>query len=568
MNFVGIRFAKIKSEIETFLTSEYNKASILYSDASPYGQILTVLENLHQLSFLYLKNTIMQLDLSEPNSQNERVIRNAAILAGHIPGRAISATGTLRFTIKPSVDLEKEIPGSRVTFNNKLLIKNKTNGLEYSLNIGTDKVTHKITQNYQFFIPIIQGAWKTYSQTGVGLPLQTFQINEAGRKDIENFNIEVSVNGEMWVIKRHMWDMIPDEKSVVVRTGFDANLSVIFGNGSFGMMPPLGSLIEIRYLATDGSNGNIFRRTQNDWTFVYDVTDGNGMVIDVTKLFDIGIYTDISFGADKEDLQFTKAILPIVTNNAVLALPQHYTYEIKKLGVFSHVNAYENSGTIFISATPNINLFKNQSSNYFTIDKGAFVLDSYEKSKIDKYLRSGGTIQLTKKYKIVNPILSYYAINVFVIPYSDATDESVTSQILDAISNYFLNLTRVDRIPKLDIIKVLSQINDIHSVDIQFVCKKNEDYHKENLQNLQNQLNKFATTTTVNSPVNYTPTTVLGLDPTMGDILFEANELPMIRGDWYDRNSLYYSDDIDSNGLKAVNIIKKGIVDVKNKKGV
>ena len=568
MNFVGIRFAKIKEEIETFLTSEYNKASILYSDASPYGQILTILENLHQLSFLYLKNAITQFDISDANSSNDRVIRNAAIFAGHIPGRAISSTGTLKFTLKPSVDLENEISGSRVTFNNKLLIKNKTNGLEYSLNLGSEKITHKITQNYQFFTSIIQGAWKAVNFTGAGIALQTFQINEPGRKDIENFNVQISVNGELWTIKRHMWDMIPDEKSVVARTGFNGSLDVIFGNGAFGMIPPLGSTILVEFLLSDGSLGNIFRRTPNDWTFIHDVTDGAGMSIDVTKLFDISIYTDISFGADKESLQFTRSILPIVTNNAVMALPQHYSYEIKKLGVFSHVNAYENSGTIFISVTPNINLFKNQGSNYFTIDKGAFVLDNYEKSKIDKYLRTGGTIQLTKKYKIVNPELSYYAVNVFVIPYSDATDESVNGQILDAISSYFLSLNRVDRIPKLDIIKVLSEITDIHSVDIQFVCKKNEDYHKENIQDLQNQVNMYATTNMVNTPVNYTPTTVLGLDPTLGDIIFEPNELPMIRGGWSDRNSLYYSDDIDSNGLKAVNIIKKGVVDVKNKKGI
>jgi hypothetical protein len=568
MNFSAIKFSSIKKEIEDFLTTEYNKAGILYSDASPYGQILSIIENLQQLSFLYLKNAINQFDISLPNSQNERIIRNAAIFAGHIPGRSISATGTLKFNIKPSVDLEKEIPGSKVTFFNKLLIKNKTNGLNYSLSLGNEKITHKINQNYQFYASVIQGVWKTKTYTGSGTGLQTFQLSEVGQKDIENFNVEISVNGEIWTMKRHMWDMIPDEKAVVARTGFNGSLDIIFGNGSFGMIPSLGSSISVNYLISDGSNGNIFRRTKNDWTFVDDVLDGNGQTLDVTKVFDISIYTDVNFGADKEDLQFTKAILPIVTNNAVMALPQHYSYEIKKLGVFSHVNAYENSGTIFVSVTPNVNLFKNQSSNYFTIDKGAFVLDNYEKSKIDKYLRSSGTIQLTRKYKIVNPKLSYYSINVFVIPYSDATDESVNAQILDVISNYFLNLTRIDRIPKVDIIKALSAIKDIHSVDIQFVSKKNEDYHKENIQNLQNQVNMYASTSVVNAPVNYTPTTILGLDATLGDILFESDELPLIRGGWSDRNSTYYSDDIESNGLKAVNIIKKGVVDVKNKTGL
>ena len=58
MNFTSIRFSDIKGQIEDFLKSEYNKAGILFSSASPYGQILSVLENLHQLSFLYLKNSI------------------------------------------------------------------------------------------------------------------------------------------------------------------------------------------------------------------------------------------------------------------------------------------------------------------------------------------------------------------------------------------------------------------------------------------------------------------------------------------------------------------------------
>ena len=56
MNFVTITFQNIKSEIESFLKNEHNKGNILFSPASPYGQILSVIENLHQLSFLYLKS--------------------------------------------------------------------------------------------------------------------------------------------------------------------------------------------------------------------------------------------------------------------------------------------------------------------------------------------------------------------------------------------------------------------------------------------------------------------------------------------------------------------------------
>jgi hypothetical protein len=160
--------------------------------------------------------------------------------------------------------------------------------------------------------------------------------------------------------------------------------------------------------------------------------------------------------------------------------------------------------------------------------------------------------------------------------YSDATQDSVNSQILTSISSYFLDLTRIDRIPKLDILRILSNIRDIHSVDVQFICKKNEDYHRDGALSLEYASLKFDSSLyanpTATNPVtssNYDPTKVIGLDPVLGDLIFEASELPLIRGGWYDRNGVYYSDESPSQGegtsLKSVNIITKGVIDAKNR---
>lgn len=563
VKFSSISFTGIKEEIERFLKKEHNKAGVLFSPASPYGHILSVIQNLHQMSILYLKNAINQFNLSNPNSNNPRIIRNAAIYAGHIPGRSISSTGTIKLSLKSDINIDSDIPGGRITFRNKSLLKNTTNSLDYSLNLGTDTTTYKITPNFSFFLPIIQGKWKNKTFTSNGEKLQTISVSEIGSKDIENFNVEVIVNGELWSLKKHIWEMLPNEKACVVRTGFNNGIDIIFGNSGFGEVPRIGSPIEVNYLSTDGSNGNIFRRTRNDFKFIGDIIDGNGESIDPEQLFNVDIYTDINFGSDGESIEFTKNILPISSNNFVLGLPQQYAYQIKKLGVFSHVNAYEATGTIFIVATPNIRLFKNQNADYFTINLKAFELDRYEKSKIDKYLKTSGNIQLTKKYRIDSPKLSYYVMNVFVIPYSDVTQESVNNQILDKISEYFLDLKRTDRIPKLDIIKELSLIEDIHSVDIQFISKKNEDYHKEKLINLSNRNN--LKNSNLNRKPNYNPKEVIGIDPILGDIIFEPEELPIIRGGWSDRNNIYYSSDIDGNQMKSVNIINKGKVDSKNR---
>jgi len=552
MKFTELSFTKIKSQIEDFLKAEYGKANILFSKASPYGQILSVIENLHQLSMMYLKNILTSFDINSSSATNNRVVRNTAVYAGHNISRGISSSGTLKISVKKGAKIDA---GKVITLSNKMRLKNENNSLDYALHLGVDYINQTIGPNTEFYVNIIQGKWVLKTYTGTGESLQTLVINENGNNDIDNFNVQIIVNGEFWIVKKHLYDMIPDEKAAVVKTGFDGGIDVIFGNGSFGMIPPIGSVVEIYYLQTRGSVGNVYRKIGNksEWKFMDDIYyDDNGIpsILPTKDVFDIKTYTDINYGADAESIQFTRSILPISSNNYVLALPQQYAYHIKKLGVFSHVNAYEKNGTIFISVTPNINLFKSNSDTYFTIDKSAFILDSWEKYKIDQYLKGSGVIQLTKKYKIVSPTLSYYIINIFVIPYSDVVDESLNSQIIGIISNYFLSLDKVGRIAKIDLLKLISNLPDVHSVDLQFVSKKNEDYHKNGA---------------IEGSTDYSPNLVLGIDPILGDIIFESDELPVIRGGWSNRNYTPYSENMDDNGLKAVNIIKNGTVDAKKR---
>ena len=584
--FAGVAFTNIKDEIERYLKDEHNKASTLFSNASPYGQILSVVQNLHQLSMLYLKNTISQFDLSDVNSLNPRVIKNSAILAGHIPGRPISATGTIRLTPKTSINIDEEIANAQITFFNRASLKNSTNGLFYSLNLGVEVLTEKVVAGKPIKLPLIQGEWQSKGYTGNGKNMQTLNVGQISTRDVENFYVEVRVAGVIWTIKNHIYDLLPDEKACVVRTGYNGGIDVIFGNGGFGMVPKLAEPISINYLLSDGQIGNIYRRTPNDWKFIDEIVDANGNNIEISKVFDVDIHTDINFGADAESIEFTKSVLPIASNNFVLALPQHFVYHLKRLGVFTHVNAEEKQGTIFIYLTPNVKLFKRQEEDYFSIPiqvrttrngeeiySSAFDLDNYEKKKIIQYIKSGGNIMLTSNFKVESPKLSFYVMNVFVIRYSDATQDSVDSQIYSAISNYFLDLKRVDRIPKLDIIKELSKIKDIHSVDISFVSRKNEEYHRDGALSQEYSSIKFDSSqyTNISSGESsiYDPSKVIGVDPVMGDILYLANELPVIRGGWRDRNGVMYSDESPSKGegtsMKAVNVFTKGVVDSKNR---
>jgi hypothetical protein len=76
MTFTEITFTNIKNEVSAYLRDRHNKAAILFSPASPYGQILDVLQNLHQLSFLYLKNSINQFEFIEVINHNLSLTNN------------------------------------------------------------------------------------------------------------------------------------------------------------------------------------------------------------------------------------------------------------------------------------------------------------------------------------------------------------------------------------------------------------------------------------------------------------------------------------------------------------
>ena len=60
----------------------------------------------------------------------------------------------------------------------------------------------------------------------------------------------------------------------------------------------------------------------------------------------------------------------------------------------------------------------------------------------------------------------------------------------------------------------------------------------------QNKLNKYNSSYQNDisiSQINpeYIPTETKGLDNILGDIIFEPNEIHVIRGGWFDRNGIY-----------------------------
>ena len=606
IDFIELKYNGLSEQIKSWLQNQYSKSDVVFSEASPYGQILKVDKELFTHNIIYNKNSVNQIAIDY--ATDDRMITNLARISGHNPTRPISATGTISMRLKTGVDIESQIGGSKIKINNRTLLKNKSNSLYYNIVLGTDYAIYDITSDMTIQLNVIQGKYESQTFTGQGLKDQSFSVNVDGISNIENFNFSVFYNGILLSSKVGMYDMLPFEYAYFSRTGFLGGLDIYFGTGDFGFVPSIGSVIEIKYLLSDGKNGNILNNKINDFTFIDSIYDGNGDIISVDTLFDVTIENDITFGADKENKVFTKNAIPYVSRNFVLSTPDQFIYTLKKLNMFALINAYNtldenninNNSYIdqFITATfgqnvpdrekirenlknyfpniydnvvylyliPDVKNYFISDYNYFNIPFDAFYLDTNEKKKVMDYLRMMGTLSITTNVKIIDPIISRYVINIYVRRFNTDFEDNVRNKIIAVVSDYFINVTRYDRVVKAELIqKIKEQVTGVDSINLDFICKKNEDYHRDRKIAVINSSVSNTNDTTLlppPTPVNpdrYDPNKTLGLDAVQGDIMADKNEYAVLRGGWYDRNGIYYNDVPIINGLSTINIVWTGV---------
>ena len=495
-NRIELNYTNLTNQINSWLSSAYDKSSILFNSASPYGQILDVTKEIFLQNILYLKNFVKQLDIDQSNSI--RMIRNIARISGHNPSRAIASRGTLKFKLKQGINIDATISGQQVTIYDDTLLKNRSNGLYYSLKTGTSKNVYPLVPGCQFFVNIVQGRYETQNFTGDGTISQSFQVNVSNNSTIDNFDFQVYLNGINLQIRDHIYDMLDNEYACCAKTGFNGGLDIYFGNGTNGCIPSIGSVITVKYLLNNGLQGNILNNKVNDFTFVGDMYDDSGNIISATQFFDIFVETDIKFASDGESIEYTKSVIPYVSRNFVLATPAQFIYHLKKLNMFSKVNAFNtldmikididsdgnldqiNINEMYLYLIPRITDYFSTDVNYFNVPLDAFYLDSVEKQRIITYLKMQGIISITSSIKVIDPRRKFFVVNVFIRRYEDVSEDNIREQVVSTLSNYFSSYDRYDRVVKSDLItQIKTNVDGIDSINIEFVGKDNEDYHRD-----------------------------------------------------------------------------------------
>lgn len=537
LNRLSVFIEDLMTQTIDFLADRFKQSRGVFTAASPFGQILLVVENLTQLVFYYVEDAITELNINEATRLTS--VYSLATLSGHSPSRAVSSIGEI--SLSTNVDAV-DAPIDFVIIANQTRLTCLNNGLTYILDLPQDEVRFSYSgSDNGLKLAVRQGILETQTVVSKGSTLESFSVGSAQNSFIDNFYVNVYVNGEKWTKYESILDMPRGEKAYLAKTGITTGLDIFFGNNNFGLIPPRGAEIIIEYLVNEGVNGNL--RTDDPSQVKFEFIDTGfsilGEEIDLNEFITLTTTHPPFFGANAEDSRLTRLIAPRQSKSFALVNADHYEILLKKLKLFSVITVYLDeidNRILNLFLIPDIRKTFSTGQDYFNADLARFILTDYQKNELLKYIEKSGSKLISTDIQIIDPLPSNYVLNITIIAFDDVDTAIIKRDILNNLGTFFIQNTRRNRIPKSDLIKIVEEVNGVDSVAVTVVSKNNELAKIQNPNAADISIDEF------------------------NDIITKPNELPIIRGGFSDRNGNFYSEGISEDSLGCVNIQIRQIV--------
>jgi hypothetical protein len=538
------KISDLLSQTFDLIQARYGMSEQLFTVASVWGQIIFVLDNLSQFILFFIEDSITELNIN--TATRESSIYGLAALAGHNPTRSIAAKGEI-VTKWNGKGLE-DIGGGAVLIPNNSQVKCINNGKTYLLKLGQEYVRLNLDGTSTLSASVIEGVLNTNQYTGTGGKLQSYNISARGTSGIENFEVDVRVNGNTWKKYDSLYDIPRNARGYMVKSSLISGIDVFFGTVDFGFPPPSGAIIEVDYLECSGADGNLLLDDSSQALFKFDSdgTDIFGRSVTLSEVLQVNCTIAPQLGASQEPIDLTRLIAPKTSRSFVLANPTNYITFFEKFGQFSIIEAFttfddqylDDDNIIYLILVPDIQLTLKSNETYFDIPLSRFKLTNAQRDRIYQLLDESGQKIVTTVVKILDPVLTKYVVNIALTIFEGNDPDTIKSQITSILSDYFLNIRRRDKIPRSDLIAAIESISGVDSVSLYFVGESNE----------------AAKLQSPNSPD-------IGFDE-FGDIVMGKDEIVVISGGWEDRNGIYYDYGAGMSSLSSVNIDIRSIVPV------
>lgn len=338
-----LKYEELRTDITNYIKSVYKTDGVELNTSSPFMQIMYVVANLGRMILFYIESAMNETNIN--TAVHERSIRAISTLTGHNPSRGLAARGGVSLMYNRST----ELLGETIHIRNYSRIRNINTGLNYIMMFPTDVYDYNVGSSVSVVdVAVIQGVLTYQQSTSNGLGMQSYNFPASNYDIIDDYYVNVFVNGERWTTVESFIDMGFQEKACVVKTSANNGLDIFFGNNTNGAVPEKGATIVVEYVVCSGVTGNVQLNTTSgdDWTFDDSGYTDAGESVDLNKLFAIVPYTDIMFGANGEDISVTRALAPHASRSFVLGNKTNYEYFLRKLNMFSMIDVMHGFDTM------------------------------------------------------------------------------------------------------------------------------------------------------------------------------------------------------------------------------
>ena len=191
-----IRLAELYQDSINFISASYDDVGKYFTLASPMGQLLQVSLSLGRMIIYYIEDSITELNINTATRPDS--VRGLAVLTGHNPSRGMGARGNIKLTYNGE---PLNLYGNTVIVSNHTELVSSRNGLTYTIVLPGNEVRIDLTSiNNSVDVNVIQGKIEYQQATGTGDPLQSFNFQNKKGSSIDNFYVNVFVNGKRWEI--------------------------------------------------------------------------------------------------------------------------------------------------------------------------------------------------------------------------------------------------------------------------------------------------------------------------------------------------------------------------------
>lgn len=450
---ISFDYESINKRMSDDLSSKSEWASFL-----DYGVIKNLIAPISQeMAYQVQASEVYSYENFWRKARNKSSLMVQSPVHGYIVPRKKGATGTLRIstskTFSESYVRDIEIPKFFQCSGNGLFVATVSSNVLSS------------SANY-IDVLCVQGELQEVKFIAKGTPYEKFEIPD---ENFDNNYFDVYVNNNKWNYISTLYDTSDDKQVYSIETNADfSGVKICFGNDIYGDKLNAGDNITIRYISTDGENGNIYEKDVISSCVDSILINNSPIKLYVTNT------TSIVGGSDYPSLEEIREVSPKVYQSGDRASSiDDYTIIIKETGnvgkvlVWGAYDTLNDKGVDVWDYSAIVSSLSNEENvvHLAILNKNFETLNEVEQSEIVTQIHNKCDPTDLIKFEYVSRIPLIFDVNANMLPNTPLTMLQVESNIRNVLSTSysFENMNFGDNIYNSDMVRLIDEVEGVNN---------------------------------------------------------------------------------------------------------